>query len=928
MKSNSLFRRFRLGRLLVAVVIPLIGLTLLSTGMHANARGSDSPRLGESEPALKTAAVAPAASSWMPPSPAYRITVTVDGIYGLDYAYLSTRMPIDTIDPRTFRMFWMGEEMPIQVLGEADGVFNAGDVLLFFGRSIDSLYWEGLLPTNKYTAGSVYWLTYGGAAGMRAPTRDGSGAGSAAGAFPHKLHIEKQFTYLSNRPFLPNADHWFGDRIQTIGATPGRNVVNFTATNIASPPFSGTLTARLLGDADGSHHLRLFVNNHLVLDGSPSWSGFSILQTSAPVSQEFFLEGGNAITVEMISDPPKTSDRVYLDWLEITFGDTHVAESNNLDFLQNVVGASSYDLTNFGQPDIVLYDVTDPFAVTQIVSGSVTGSGPYSLSFADASTGATRYWAASSGGWRTPAAMNLVTVLASAYTPVDLLDTGSQADYIIISHGDFWAEALPLAAHRALKYKVAVVDVQRIYDQFNGGMRSAESIRDFLAYAYADWTQPAPAFTLLMGDGTSDMRNYRNATSTFVPPYLALVDPTLGETAADNRFVTIVGNDVLPDIALGRFPANTAAEAANLVAKTVNYETSCECDGWNYNLLFASDNLEGGGGNFWDFSDEIADGYADPPTNTVPLIPSVYSETKLYMGQTCDVTNPASASECRNGITETLNVTGALFLSYVGHATKQYWAAERILDQTALSTLTNDTCLPIVLPMTCFEGSFMEPGLGYSSFGEAFVRLPVHGAVASWSPTGSGLADGHDFLERGLLIALFHNNVKQLGLAINDAKRYIDSETTSGQYDDLIETFTLFGDPALEPKTDAVCSAAPTAVRVGDFRAVARPDGVALGWKTMSELDIFGFQLRRQPVTNEAAAASWTTLTATPILATYPGAPAGAAYEFVDTTANPGVSYRYDLQLIKLDGSIGSYRTIEATILLYRVHFPHFSWRS
>ena len=70
---------------------------------------------------------------------------------------------------------------------------------------------------------------------------------------------------------------------------------------------------------------------------------------------------------------------------------------------------------------------------------------------------------------------------------------------------------------------------------------SAESIHDFLAYAHAHWRAPAPAYVLLMGDGTNDMRKYRTTTNTYIPPYLYLADPDMGETAADNRFVTFIG---------------------------------------------------------------------------------------------------------------------------------------------------------------------------------------------------------------------------------------------------------------------------------------------------------------------------------------------------------------------------------------------------
>ncbi len=918
-------RRIYPGRLAIAIVLPLIGLAFLSLGVRASAHTLTLPLAPESLP--RSVPARAASAPWTPPAPAYRIAVTAatgDGIYALDYTYLSARLPIGTIDPRTLRMFWMGQETPIEVLGEGDGVFDPGDVLLFFGRNIDSLYWQGLLPTNKYTGDNIYWLTYGGANGLRVSTRDGSGAGATAGPFPHLEHIERQLNYLSNRPFLPAADHWFGTRIQAIGATPGRNVTTFSATHVAAPPFTGQLTARLLGDADGLHHLRLYVNGTKVLDGSPSWSGFSIFQTSVPLTQTLMLEGSNAITVEIVADAPKTSDRVYLDWLEVTYGDTFVAEGDNLGFAADQAGVRTFSLSNFGQPEIFVYDVTDPFAAVRIINGTPAGSNPYGVTFTDGASASSRYWAASSGGWKTPAAMNLVTPLSSNYTPADLLDGANQADYLVITHSDFWAEALTLAAYRTQKYKVAVVDVQRVYDQFSGGMRSAEAIHDFLAYAYASWKAPRPRFVLLMGDGTSDMRNYRNATLTYVPPYLALVDPTLGETAADNRFVTLVGNDVLPDMALGRFPANTPLEAANLVSKTIDYETQCQCDSWNYNLIFSADNIEGGGGNFWTFSDRVADGFADPPTNTVPLIPSVYTKTKLYMGNTCDVTNPTDAVGCRYAITSTLNMTGALFLSFVGHGTKQYWAAEGIMNQQALTTLTNgeNKCLPVVLPMTCLEGSFQDPTLGFASFGEAFVREPVNGAVASWSPTGSGLADGHDYLQRGLFLALFHDNIKQLGLAINSAKRYVEDNTSPGQYDDLVETFTLFGDPALEPKTDAVCNDIPTGVRLVDFAAVAAPAEVTLTWRTMSEHDVLGFELRRRPAQGSTDVRTWTLLTPAPIPASRAGMPAGNTYHFTDTTATAGVSYRYALEIVRLDGGTSLDREIVVTSPPYLLHLP------
>ena len=58
------------------------------------------------------------------------------------------------------------------------------------------------------------------------------------------------------------------------------------------------------------------------------------------------------------------------------------------------------------------------------------------------------------------------------------------ADYILIAHRSLWGAAQRLADHRRGQgLRVALVDVQDIYDEFSGGQVDAEAIRSFLAYA-------------------------------------------------------------------------------------------------------------------------------------------------------------------------------------------------------------------------------------------------------------------------------------------------------------------------------------------------------------------------------------------------------------------------------------------------------------
>ena len=119
------------------------------------------------------------------------------------------------------------------------------------------------------------------------------------------------------------------------------------------------------------------------------------------------------------------------------------------------------------------------------------------------------------------------------------------------------------------------------------------------------------------------------------------------------------------------------------------------------------------------------------------------------------------------------------------------------MDFPGLFRLTNGDKLPISLPMTCLEGFFHEAQMGTLSYGEANLLVPDAGAVASWSPTGLGVATGHDMLERGLFLAMFQDGVRELGPATNQAKLYLLANSASGKYEDLIDTYLILGDPAL-----------------------------------------------------------------------------------------------------------------------------------
>ncbi len=816
-------KRILLSTLVIMTLAALLTATYLTT----------SSQVWASSVSNETNAAQTNASPWTPPQPSYRIIIgegKPEGMYQMDYTYLANAgLPVDSIDPHTFRMFWLGEEMAIRVTGEEDGSFDPGDSILFYGRNVDDLFYDGLLPANKYTAESVFWLSYGGANGKRMPQVDGAPGAALADAFSHKVHLEENHVYLSTRPFIEGEDHWFWRKMEAYGVGSTSRDFTFEAQNIATGVYTGDLTVKLISTITGNgglkvHELTLYVNGNQVYHNKGDWQGDTLFVASAEVPQSYFQNGVNTITIKITNDNTTGFiDQVYPNWIDVHYYDSYVAENDALVVTNGAGSNQQYQINGFNGSDIAAYDVSDLKNVTQIINGAMSGSGPYALTF---DTNASRLLTLTAAAWQTPTRIEAVSYPTSSYTPADLLDTTIDADYIIITHRDFWNAMLPLADHRATEYNVVMVDAQQVYDQFNGGMMSAEAIHDFLSYAYYNWAT-RPTYVLLVGDATYDMRNYLgNSFPTYIPVYLKLVGSTTGETASENRFVTLEDDstygDRLPDMNLGRFPVNTPAEAQAMVDKIIAYENA-SCNPAPRDVLFVADDEDGN--LYWDLSDGVADGYADPPTNTVKYLPDPYTPVKKYLGKDCNYAsdgNATSGDECRQQIIDKLNDTGALLVSYVGHSTKDYWAVEQVWNESAVDQLTNtNACeLPVMINLGCDEGYFHNPT--DSAVSEHGVRKTSVGPVASISPTYYGFPYGHDALEKGFFLAIFNDDVQQVGRALTLAKQHAMDEGFSTEPDGYL----LMGDPAMKIKTATPLGAITTSI-------VAANGAVQLSWNSV-----------------------------------------------------------------------------------------------
>lgn len=736
--------------------------------------------IGVSAPAQAHAA--PTANEAVVPAPLpgsgdhfYKLTVTTTGIQAVTYAALAAAgLPVATIDPATFQIFEQGEEIARQVVdADHNTTFSVGDYLLFYGRAIDT-YFSGV---------NIYWLTYGVQPGLEMAQRDVTPQPGlpAATTFQETLHLEQNTRWMKAIPLEGNADRWYWKLYQPVCAPTCQDAqfaVDVAVTGIATGAHTATLTPRVRGFNDRSH-IAIFAINGVGI-GQANFAYKNEFTGSFTFDQALLNEGANTINLTAPYDGLVPSDMGLVNWYELQYARTYVAPTTG-QFAFAVDASSPSAVTLTGVADgAAIYDITDPRHPQALTGVQPALIASVNLAFAHTLNAPARYIAAAPGQALAPTSITLDA-------PSALRNPAAGADWIIISHANFLTEAQRLAAHRQAtrEFRTAVVDVQDVYDEFGGGVMDQEAIRAFLRYAYENWPLPAPRYAVLLGDGHYDPRNYRGLNAPyFIPPYLGPFDPLEGITAGDNRYVAY--DPVLPIINpmpfmhLGRLPANTLADATAMVDKIIAYElTSAHAD-WNQDVVFAADNADTAG-DFADHSNQVAD--------STYYLPATYDREKIYY-----LVNQPTSTAANNALVAAIN-RGALFVNYNGHASAAQWTGETppIIKTADLSRLTNAGRYPVMLPMTCLEGQYID--LSTASFGESVVRLPNAGAVASWSPTGKGVASGHQTLWNAFYEAVFQKGMTELGPATDYGKQALFD--TTRPFKDLIDTYVLFGDPAM-----------------------------------------------------------------------------------------------------------------------------------
>lgn len=716
---------------------------------------------------------------WQPPTPTWRILTEGSGLFAIGYDDLSAAVVLlDDPNPKNFRLFRHGVELAIEVVGEDDGTFDAQDQILFYAPDLES----------KYTNFDVFWLTTGNTAGLRIANRpETPPTGDAVTAYTQENRYERNLYYRSLLKGTDSFERYVGEFMRAEGSLPVSISLPIATNLLTQGP--AEINLRVVGwnfndTLNPDHHLRVYLNENYI--GEAYWDGNNWLELPLDVTG-FLNEGNNILRLELPNDLGLVTEVIFVDWFTLSYPRFTRAQDNLLEFSYQEIGNRLFSLENFTTNDrsyLRIWDISNadnPVAVSDYEIFAQDAD-HYSLTFGDEILTEKSFLATDRRNSKGITSIELDT-------PNELLNPVSPPEMIVISHSDFMTEAERLAAYRgSVGTDTVAVDVQDIYDVFAYGLVDPLAIKSYLSHALENWNTQ---YALLFGDGHYDPKNYLGfGRSNYIPALLAFTDPWIGETAADNRYVTLVGDDLLPDMMLGRLTVNTPVEANRVVNKIISYELNSPGATWVDEILSIADDPDSAG-NFPQIADDLFS----------ELKPEYYLLEKVHYMVTH--TDPIAA---RAAIVEQMN-SGKVLVNYIGHGSYNIWADEPLFSRDQIGLLSNTERLSINLSMSCMDGFFHDPSYDLARFeglAETVTRSTDAGAIASWSPTGQGIITGHDYLDRGFLTAYFNLGVATLGEATLAGKLKL-WETGSNQ--DLLDTYTLFGDPALRiPRTFSAIS--------------------------------------------------------------------------------------------------------------------------
>lgn len=375
------------------------------------------------------------------------------------------------------------------------------------------------------------------------------------------------------------------------------------------------------------------------------------------------------------------------------------------------------------------------------------------------------------------------------------------AEYLIVTHPLFKAQAEALAAwHRQEDgYSTCVATTTEVFNEFSSGVQDPSAIRLFAKSLYEKSASKKPRYLLLFGAVSYDYKDIYGLHSSFVPTfspdedkaerkYLQLYEDAFGYLENGEGLLSGTYNPSYQgdmDIAVGRIPVHSAAEADAMVRKIQRYsarqyvpdDPTWRRQGnfgpWKNDLVFV------GGQEFVGDMESWID-------QTMKDTDTLLNIHKIYSGF-----DTLRQAEARQKITAAL-ANGAFYIGYMGHGDPDAWGNDRLLKVENIQNWEESYAYPILFSFACSFATMDNPF--QLSGTEAAVLHPDGGCIAAAGATGEfHIGSGAEEMHRRFLQHLLQTedgNPVTLGDAWLKAK-----QESRGL---CVPTLALIGDPGLK----------------------------------------------------------------------------------------------------------------------------------
>ncbi len=744
----------------------------------------------------------------------YKISVKEDGIYKIDKALLSSMgIDVSSLNPQHLNIYGNGNgKLPelnsvyrpddlvkndIQVVGEADGVFDDGDYILFNAWGPNRLKTNGTdfsREMNPYSVYSCYFIRIS-ATDPPARIQDQPAATS-----PNQTVTTYNFhnSYEQElKSLVGGGQIWYGEVFdEELARTFQFFIPNVDATAPAKFNISLATNAH-----SGGNSVSFAVGSELLYDVALPSVSADYIRTEKTFSD---LTPAASMPLTMTVSRNNPAILTYLDKIEINARRSLVFTGNQFYFRDlNSVAAgniSSFNIGSYSGSSFV-WDVTDRRKPRK-VSGNLSGS---TFTFITETDSLKEFVASNGSGYLTPAYIGVVQ-------PQNL-HALEYADLLIVTNPQFTQQAERLAnLHRDEGLSVNVVTTDQIYNEFSSGTLDVTAIKWFakMFFARANGNVALmPKNMLLFGDGTYDPKNIISTTN-YVPTYQVMnsenhidalvTDDYFGMMDDDESIAN--GDDM--DLGIGRLLISSPKIATEQVDKIETYmknganlgNTGQDCcsgtvnefgtfGDWRLNYVQIADDEEGG---YFIRED------CEPQFEEVTLNHPEMNADKLYSDAFPQVSGAGGQRypEVYDAITNRIQ-RGALVVNYVGHGGEAGAAEERIITIPQIVSWTNIDKLNLFVSATCEFTKYDDPNR--ISAGEWVSLNASGGAIALMTTTRSVYFDVNSTTGERFYENVFQRDADFQPLSFGEIMRRTKNATNEGINK---RSFTLIGDPALK----------------------------------------------------------------------------------------------------------------------------------